>query len=65
MYESYNTNERQRKIVEYRMHQPIEELERKAKKAMRRQNIWTCEEIECATIKAIDKKLQLEKLAVE
>jgi len=41
-----------RKIDKARRSQPIQELKRKAKKACRRQNIWTEEEIDLADAEA-------------
>lgn len=40
--------ERQSRIREARLRQPIEELERKALKACNRANLWTAEELDFA-----------------
>ena len=48
---------------EFRRNQPIEELKRKAKKAIRKQNIWTIEELEWhrAEAKKLAKEIGWEK----
>lgn len=40
------------RIEQARRAQSVEELERKADKAMRRDNVWTQEEIDLATVRA-------------
>ncbi|KKL25214.1 hypothetical protein LCGC14_2407550 [marine sediment metagenome] len=43
---------RKDKIKEYRLHQPLEELKRKARKARERANLWTVEELDYAQAQA-------------
>jgi hypothetical protein len=45
-------SQRSKRIEKYRRNQSIHELKRKAKKAFRRQNIWTDEEIDLADAEA-------------
>lgn len=44
--------DRERRISDSRQHQPIEELRRKADKAINRANLWTQEEIDFAFARA-------------
>ncbi len=44
--------EREEKIRQCRLKQPIEELRRKADKSVERSNVWTQEELDCADAEA-------------
>lgn len=44
--------DRERRIEQYRIAQPIEELQRKAEKAKRRSGLWTQEELDIAGVEA-------------
>ena len=44
--------EREKKIREYRLKQPLEELKRKRDKSVERANIWSQEELDYASAKA-------------
>ena len=46
--------EREEKIREFRLKQPLDELERKADKARERSKLWSQEELDAATAQARD-----------
>jgi hypothetical protein len=51
------------RIAAYRRKQPIEELKRKADKAICKSNLWTQEELDLAKVEAAEMAAWLDKVA--